>query len=78
MAFINTAQVAGGTSDIYCGLNGHVRVWAGGADAKPNTCACGAVKYVTHRCVCGDEHEQAIPNEPYRGEVISRFLTPNL
>jgi hypothetical protein len=47
-------------SGAYCGINGHVRVWAGGPDAKPSTCACGAMRYEEHRCLCGNIHEKQV------------------
>ena len=52
------------SSTAYCGIAGHVRVWAGGESAKPRTCSCGAVRYVRHLCECGNIHETQISNDP--------------
>ena len=51
-----------------CTLSGHVRIWAGGPEAKPKTCDCGAVRYVEHRCICGDVHEREVVNDPITRE----------
>lgn len=49
------------TSVNYCGAAGqHIRVWAGGLEAKPNTCACGNYRFVEHRCKCGNVHENLV------------------
>lgn len=39
----------------YCTFNQHVRVSAG--LFKPETCHCGAMRYVGHVCSCGNVHE---------------------
>jgi len=58
------------TSTSYCSLSGHVRAYAGSIEARPDTCHCGAVRFV--RCVCsccGDWHEKAVSNT----EALSPF-----
>lgn len=50
-----------------CGGGLHIRVWAGGP-SRPDTCACGQVRYA--KCVCrdcGTSHEHEIRNDVVTG-----------
>lgn len=54
----------GGTARLgaaYCRGDLHIRVWAGGPEAKPKFCACGQVQYEPCACKdCGDSHERLV------------------
>lgn len=47
-------------STTYCNATGHVRVWAGGPEAAPDTCACGNYRFVKCYCTCGNVHERMV------------------
>lgn len=73
---MSLSQTISATSTRYCGLGGHVRVWAGSPECAPDTCHCGAVRYVKHQCDCGNIHETAISNDPVTAVLRGEWDTP--
>lgn len=64
-SFITSATEPSGTGTTwtggpYCSAEGHIRVWAGGPEAAPETCACGNYRFMKCHCRCGDVHERMV------------------
>lgn len=63
-------------SASYCGISGHVRVWAGSPEAAPDTCSCGSYRFVKHQCACGNVHEQMVMIDPVNELIRREWETP--
>lgn len=59
-----------------CVGGGHVRVWAGGPEAKPKVCACGNYRFIECHCTCGDVHERMVMIDPINEPIRREWDTP--